>query len=146
VKPKRPDSESWKDAKARGDEAERRVAEWFKGRGFEVTFSFQKAEYDLMVLSRVEVKRDDKASKTGNLAIEVAHKHKPSGIMKTTADFWVFVVGTEAIMVQTDSLRDFIKKTNIPAADAGDNKKSSIIPVPINQICELQLARRIRLG
>ncbi len=46
-----------------------------------------------LLRSRVEHKRDKKAARTGNVAVEVAQQcadgeHRPSGVMATTAELW----------------------------------------------------------
>jgi len=38
----------------------------------------------------VEVKRDYKSKYTGNIVVEIEMFDKPSGLLSTTADYWVF--------------------------------------------------------
>jgi hypothetical protein len=38
----------------------------------------------------VEVKYDPMSNKTGNIVVEIEMFGKPSGLMSTTADYWVF--------------------------------------------------------
>lgn len=43
-------------------------------------------------IQRIEVKSDRMARKTGNVAIEWSCSKRPSGIQKTKAKYWVYVV------------------------------------------------------
>lgn len=82
----------WDLDRARGEEAERYVAE-------------------LRLLGeRVEVKRDDRALTTGNIFIEHACKSAtgdwfPSGIETTKADAWAFVFGKVVLLAPTPGVR-----------------------------------------
>ena len=59
----------------------------------------------------VEVKRDFKASQTGKVFVEFFSRGKDSGIAKTEADFWAFVVGEETIIiVPTDKLKTLVQE------------------------------------
>jgi hypothetical protein len=59
-----------------------------------------------------EFKADRLASKTGNMAIEFNHKGNPSGIAKSLADFWNYVIVYEKVAVvydiPTSVLKEFI--------------------------------------
>lgn len=64
----------------------------------------------------VEVKTDERAADTGNLYVEFAHKSRgkwvPSGIAKTQALYWCYVLyGDElALFVPTDVLKEYAEK------------------------------------
>lgn len=53
----------------------------------------------------IEVKEDVRVMDTGNVVIECESRGKPSGIMTTTADFWVFRLHTK------DGIRNLLFKT-----------------------------------
>jgi hypothetical protein len=41
----------------------------------------------------IEVKYDEKSNQTGNIVVEIEMSGKPSALMTTTADFWIFYDG-----------------------------------------------------
>jgi hypothetical protein len=56
---------------------------------------------------RIEVKFDIKSKETGNLAIEVTQKGKPSGLTTTESDYYLFITGNlEAYKIGTPLLRE----------------------------------------
>ena len=63
---------------------------------------------------RIEVKRDRKWNKTGNLYIEVecwflkTQSWEPSGLMVTEAEYWAFVLEKGVLMVPTDHVHHAI--------------------------------------
>jgi len=94
--------------------------------------------------SKIEVKteRDDWV-RTGNIAIEFQFKGNPSGIAKTTADWWIHLLalGNEvkaAFVLSVPALRQFVfvNATNkqFKIVTGGDNKDSDLILVPIEMI------------
>jgi hypothetical protein len=94
--------------------------------------------------SKIEVKteRDDWV-KTGNIAIEFQFKGNPSGIAKTTADWWIHLLalGGEvkaAFVLPVPALRQFVFVNAInrqfKIVTGGDNKDSDLILVPIEMI------------
>ena len=61
-----------------------------------------------------EVKQDWKAHYSGNLVVEVEMYGKRSGLMATTADWWIFDTKTEFIFITPEALKDLIIETNPP--------------------------------
>jgi len=61
-----------------------------------------------------EVKQDWKAHYSGNLVVEVEMYGKRSGLMATTADWWIFDTKTEFIFITPKQLKDLIVETNPP--------------------------------
>ena len=57
---------------------------------------------------RWEVKCDMKSNYTGNFLIEVEHYGKPSALMTTEAEFWVFYDAKDWIAVKPQSMKDLI--------------------------------------
>ena len=81
-----------------------------------------------------EVKQDWKAHYSGNLVVEIEMYGKPSGLMGTTADWWIFDTKTEFIFIAPRKLKDLIVEKNPPLrifTGKGDTqpKKAYLIPV-----------------
>lgn len=81
-----------------------------------------------------EVKQDWKAHYSGNLVVEIEMYGKPSGLMGTTADWWIFDTKSEFIFIMPKRLKDLIVEQNPPLRSfigKGDNqlKKAYLIPV-----------------
>jgi hypothetical protein len=141
----RPDSRQWITAKAEGDRAELAIAGWFRGRGYETYKTLGLAGFDLLLQCQVEVKHDLKAAQTGNVAIETRHSGQPSGIMTTTATWWVIVLEGEAIIVKADTLRDFVLTGHFREVSAGDNRASAVRLVPVDRLKKIKGCKVIEL-
>ena len=81
-----------------------------------------------------EVKQDWKAFYSGNLVVEIEMYGKRSGLMATTADWWIFDTKTEFIFITPKQLKDLIVEQNPPLRQftgKGDTqpKKAYLIPV-----------------
>lgn len=92
----------------------------------------------LKTKSKVEVKTDRMADKTGNVAVEYAYKGLPSGIATTEADVWAFVLygGQVIIFIDTDRLKRLARKyfkleRNVKG---GDDNQSMLILIPIEEL------------
>ena len=93
----------------------------------------------------VEVKTDRLVSVTGNIAIEVSYKGNPSGIMKTEADWWAYVLsGGEyreevVILVKTSRLKKLVAQVRNKkgTVKGGDGKQSRLVLVPLGSLLEL---------
>jgi hypothetical protein len=48
----------------------------------------------------VEVKYDPMSNKTGNIVVEIEMFNKPSGLMSTTADYWVFYDDVDFVIMK----------------------------------------------
>lgn len=48
----------------------------------------------------IEVKYDEKSNETGNIVVEIEFNGKPSALMTTTADFWVFYDGKDFVSIE----------------------------------------------
>ncbi|HEY1599474.1 MAG TPA: hypothetical protein VGG64_07725 [Pirellulales bacterium] len=140
------DSPQWILAKAAGDHAELAVAEWFRGRGWEPFRTIARADYDLLLQCAVEVKHDRQAATTGNVAIEIAYRNQPSGIVTSTAAWWAIVVGQQALLVKSDRLRSFVLSNDFRETRAGDNGASLIRLVPLDRLLGLPGCHVIKLS
>jgi len=58
----------------------------------------------------IEVKNDEMAERTGNLAIEVwnSYRNEPSGLTATKADLWVQIVGDAVYVANVAELRAWV--------------------------------------
>ena len=62
----------------------------------------------------VEVKRDYKSNHTGNIVVEIEMYGKPSGLLTSTADFWVFNPSPEEfVSVKTKRIFECILMNNL---------------------------------
>ena len=92
----------------------------------------------------IEVKTErDMWSRTGNMAVEITYKGKPSGITITDAKWWchLFTIDGDikfVLMMRVKELKERIKqlaRTNfIKIVKGGDNDDSEIILVPIQKV------------
>ena len=87
---------------------------------------------------KVEVKTDRMAHKTGNIAVEYECGGKPSGISKTEADYWAFIIknGAYILIVRTDYLKKIARHWYMQGkvVAGGDDNASMMVLIPINQI------------
>jgi len=90
---------------------------------------------------KLEVKRDSWVGRSGNIAIEFKSRNKPSGIVTTQADYWVFIFSREykdkvILMVETQRLkevaREYAKLGSIK--EMGDDNTSMAVLIPIKEI------------
>jgi len=75
---------------------------------------------------RIEIKRDMMAKKTGNVFIEYESRGKPSGIARTKAEVYCFVVEDLVLFYPTDKLKELIRPMLGSSRDimGGDNNTS----------------------
>lgn len=83
-----------------------------------------------------EVKADRLATKTGNMAIEIACSGKPSGLTASKADYWAyFIHGTrDWYMMDTEELRDMLKAKKYREVNGGDGWRSRMVLVPLKDL------------
>ena len=71
-------------------------------------------DYDIQIpeiQKTVEIKTDFTTS-TGNVFIEFTCNKKPSGILTTRADIWVYILESKKFWIKTDNLKKCINKHN----------------------------------
>lgn len=78
---------------------------------------------------KVEVKRDDWAYRSGNIAIELAHRKGPSGLSTTEADWYAIVLGggyqSEIMLfIKTERLKKLIERYGFDNHKAGKGGRS----------------------
>ena len=92
----------------------------------------------------VEVKRDRRWIETGNLYIETAfysrstHNWIESGLMKTKADRWAFVLEGLVIIVSTDDLKKAIDKFGRSVSNKIEPNPSKGFLITLNDLIEIQ--------
>ena len=86
---------------------------------------------------RYEVKKDRLAERTKNVAIELTHKGNPSGIVASTADYWVIVVQKAAYFIEVTTLRFEVFCGTYPRVQGGDQMQSIIVLIPLTRLKEL---------
>jgi hypothetical protein len=81
-----------------------------------------------------EVKTDVYPNDTGNLAIEIRYKGKPSGISHTKADWFIYwyrdISFNNVWMIKVDDLKSLIKKSNFRIVNGGDGNQSQLVLIP----------------
>ena len=68
-------------------------------------------EYDIYIPEinkSVEVKQDYKSAHTGNLVVELTFNGKPSALLTTKADYWVFVLKNQYIWTSPERIKQAI--------------------------------------
>jgi len=97
------------------------------------------------ILQTVEVKKDYKTHKTGNIAVEFESRGKPSGIATTEAEWWAFVLvnkdfdNTMIMLFKTGSLMKACRKYINTNRDVygGDDDTSRMILLPLEDTLTL---------
>ena len=78
----------------------------------------------------IEVKSDEKSLETGNILIEIEMYGKPSGLLKTTAHYWVFYDGKNFLWTTPRKIFECIllnKLTYVSFIGNGDNQQKKAI-------------------
>ena len=104
----------------------------------------KKLERLLREKSKIEIKTEsDTWASTGNIAIEIKFKGKPSGLAKTKADWWFHILTLDGAMVTMvcfpvsklkQIIKELLKKKLVRKVMGGDNNDSEILLVPIDKL------------
>ena len=143
---RRPDSSAWLDAKTAGNAAELAIGEWFHKQGYSVFQAVGRTEPDLKVETTVEVKHDRMVAQTGNLAIELSYKGRPSGLHATTAVWWAIVVGPRAYLCRVAQLKRWLGQQNYRTVQAGDGRHSLCQLVPVADFAVQPWVKTLAVG
>lgn len=91
--------------------------------------------YDLWIPETsqgVEVKYDYASKRTGNFVFELEANHKPSGIMTSTAHWWVIYDGEKSYYIERDEMLKLLIMANINWKDFtnsyGEYRKVIFLP------------------
>jgi hypothetical protein len=99
-------------------------------------------DYDIRFSDGVlmEVKVDSMAEKTGNVCIEFASRHKPSGFVSTSSTVWLHIVpeGKKLICYELDTKRLLcLCITTGKVMNGGDGNQNIFKLIPLDRIKEL---------
>lgn len=88
----------------------------------------------LLQSKTLEVKRDFRASQTGNVFVEFFCRGKPSGIATTQADHWAFILDDGiVIMLPTERLkvlaREAVKEGNTVLGGDSNTSRGALVKV-----------------
>lgn len=91
---------------------------------------------ELLSEKKIEIKKDLLAKKTGNVFVEYMSRGKPSGISRSEADYYCFVVENLIIFIPTDDLKSLIAPFKGTKRDVrgGDNNTSRGILLPLTTL------------
>lgn len=103
---------------------------------------------------KIEIKAErDLWKETGNIAIELQCRNKPSGISVTEAEFWIQVLVSNNVMVgafifRVSQLKKHLKKLKgekkLRTVYGGDGERSLLALVPIKSLYEIMIPIRGR--
>ena len=85
----------------------------------------------------VEVKQDYKSYYTGNFVVEIGFGGKDSGLLTTTADWWVFVDYEKCYWITPEDLGDLVEELRIQPekfVGTGDSVEKTAYLVKVNDL------------
>tara|TARA_B100000989_G_scaffold132376_3_gene98278 strand:+ start:11191 stop:11547 length:357 start_codon:yes stop_codon:yes gene_type:complete len=90
----------------------------------------------LLSEKKIEIKKDMLAKKTGNVFVEYMSRGKTSGIDRSEADYYCFVVENLIIFIPTNDLKEIIKPLKGTKRDVrgGDNNTSRGVLLPLTTL------------
>ena len=92
---------------------------------------------DVLDNKRLEVKKDLKAMKTGNVFIEYSSRGKRSGISTSEAEWWALIVSEDVIkLIKTERLKELCRPYLKTKRDVrgGDSDTSRGVLLPVSEI------------
>jgi len=121
--------------------------EYIKGWDLDLKFGKMGEEFTRNVFegnSKVEVKTErDIWKTTGNIAIEIRYKNRPSGITTTESGVWVHLLAYDGnieggFIFKVNELKDKIRKrkrdNNLKIVMGGDDNLSQLVLLPIKDL------------
>ncbi|ANS03895.1 hypothetical protein [uncultured Mediterranean phage uvDeep-CGR2-AD3-C191] len=92
-----------------------------------------------MTASKIEVKTDRLWKTTGNIALEVKWRGRPSGLATTKADYWIFILadGDEdfsKLIFSVKRLKRIARRFKHNFRYGGDDNQSKLILVPLAEL------------
>ena len=95
----------------------------------------EKALANIIENKKLEVKTDLQATKTGNVFVEYESRGKLSGISKSQADFYCFIVSNhQIVMLDTNRLKDITRRYWHRRVRGGDSNTSKGVLVPVKEL------------
>ena len=99
---------------------------------------------DILNRGKVEVKTErDLWAKTGNIAIEVRYKGRPSGLLVTKADYWAHIMTKDGdikfmVIIPVETLknraRHLLRSGRARKVRGGDSNESEIVLISLDEI------------
>lgn len=91
---------------------------------------------ELLSDKKIEIKKDMLAKKTGNVFVEYMSRGKVSGVDRSEADYYCFVVESLIIFIPLAELKELIKPFKKTKRDVrgGDNNTSRGILLPLTTL------------
>lgn len=85
---------------------------------------------------RVEVKRNRYATRTGNIAVELYCRGKPSGFLVSQAKYWYFHIDEydSGLLISKERLNELMIKFRSNITIGGDDQRSLMILIPIVEV------------
>lgn len=116
-----------------GQVAERLITEQIRARTGLTCAAINTKEADIEVSALIEVKRDRMAKRTGNIAIEITYKGKPSGISTSKAAIWVWEVDGTYWWAYTLDLKKWLAANTdkCELKNGGDKNASELVIIPM---------------
>lgn len=132
--------DQFKEDLSTGEDIELRVLQYIRRKyseAYKIEGYFK--DFDLYIpeiKKSIEVKYDYKAKDTGNIVVELTFNGKPSALMTTKADFWVFVLHDRYIWTTPENIKESIGiygKDPVRFKGRGDTayKLAWLIPITI---------------
>ena len=100
------------------------------------------SDYDIFIPEKdlkIEVKYDKKSNETGNIVIEIEMFGKPSGLMATKADLWVFYDDKDFMVISPKDITYFLfvnQHIHKEILGLGDTQKKKAFLVPKDKLFE----------
>ena len=99
---------------------------------------------DIFANKKIEVKYDKIAAKSGNIAIEFESRNQPSGISKTEADYYCYIIANTKcqdiyILIEVSRLKELCRKYYLEnqIKNIGDNNTSKAVLIPLSDLFSL---------
>ena len=108
----------------------------------------QDANYDVKIIrdntaTTYEVKADRYGLRTGNVCIEYQHRNKPSGILKSKADYYaIFLVDDskeELYLIPLSVLKSSLEGNSFKSRQLGYMKQSTCLMIPVDVFREYRV-------
>lgn len=100
-------------------------------------------EWDIFIPSEnfgIEIKYDRMSQDTGNIVVEIEFNGTASALSTTKSRYWIFDTGNKTIMVETEKLRNLVKKFKVSRFTArGDSKEKKAYLIPQKFIEEIHI-------
>jgi hypothetical protein len=136
---------TWLHARYAGQVAEHAAARWFRRHGWRPFATCGRESFDLLLVTSVEVKHDLAARATGQVAIEIESGGRESGIVTSTADYWLLVIDGQGVLIRTATLREHVLAGGLRQVTCAGDGATVVRLLPVDQLMELPGAQWIEL-